>query len=87
MIKRRKIIPMICSNHDFVLMCFIYSFIYFFKKKDNSCIFPREKIMAEPIIPSQEAEKVFGSISRGRSGKRNISMLAREVPDSLGRVG
>lgn len=43
--------------------------------------------MAEQIIPSQEAEKGFGSISRGRGGKRNILMLAREVPDSLGRGG
>lgn len=39
--------------------------------------------MTEPIIPSQEAEKRFGSISCGRDGKRNVLMLVREVPDSL----
>lgn len=43
--------------------------------------------MAVPIIPSQEAEERFGFISCGRGGKRNVLMLAREVPDSPGRGG
>lgn len=43
--------------------------------------------MAEPIIPFQEAEEGFGTISHGRHGKRKRLTLAREVTESLGRGG